>query len=88
MGTRAASSARARAGQARTPRSDARWRRRREQPAGLSVVEWCATALPHTKFLTVPVEMLSCFVQERGAPRYLFADNSAEFTGRLVNLWA
>lgn len=24
----------------------------------------------------------------RGAPKYLFADNGGEFTGRLVDLWA
>ena len=34
------------------------------------------------------VEALNRLVQERGALRYLFADNGAEFTGRLVDLWA
>ena len=34
------------------------------------------------------VEVLNRLVGERGAPRYLFADNGAEFTGRLVDLWA
>lgn len=34
------------------------------------------------------VEVLNRLVAERGAPKYLFADNGAEFTGHLVNLWA
>ena len=34
------------------------------------------------------VAVLNCLVQQRGAPRYLFADNGAEFTGQLVDLWA
>ncbi|MCR0984992.1 IS3 family transposase [Roseomonas pecuniae] len=34
------------------------------------------------------VEVLNRLVGERGAPKYLFADNGAEFTGRLVDLWA
>jgi len=33
-------------------------------------------------------EALNRLVRQRGAPRYLFADNGAEFTGRLVDLWA
>ena len=27
-------------------------------------------------------------MRQRGAPRYLFADNGSEFTGHLVDLWA
>jgi putative transposase len=34
------------------------------------------------------VTVLTCIVRQRGAPRYLFADNGAEFTGQLVDLWA
>jgi len=34
------------------------------------------------------VVVLNRLVQQRGAPRYLFADNGAEFTGQLVDLWA
>ena len=34
------------------------------------------------------VEVLNQLVRQRGAPRYLFADNGAEFTGQLVDLWA
>src|SRR3546814_1109378 len=34
------------------------------------------------------VDALNRLVRQRGAPRYLFADNGAEFTGRLVDLWA
>lgn len=34
------------------------------------------------------VEVLNRLVRQRGAPKYLFADNGAEFTGRLVDLWA
>jgi len=34
------------------------------------------------------VEVLNRIVRRRGAPKYLFADNGAEFTGRLVDLWA
>ena len=34
------------------------------------------------------VEVLNRLVRQRGAPRYLFADNGAEFTGQLVDLWA
>jgi putative transposase len=34
------------------------------------------------------VAVLNRLVGERGAPKYLFADNGAEFTGRLVDLWA
>jgi putative transposase len=34
------------------------------------------------------VEVLNRLVRQRGAPRYLFADNGAEFTGHLVDLWA
>ena len=32
--------------------------------------------------------MLNRLVKTRGAPKYLFADNGAEFTGHLVDLWA
>ena len=34
------------------------------------------------------VEVLNRLVRQRDAPRYLFADNGAEFTGQLVDLWA
>ncbi len=34
------------------------------------------------------VEVLNQLVRQRGAPKYLFADNGAEFTGQLVDLWA
>lgn len=34
------------------------------------------------------VEVLNQLVGQRGAPKYLFADNGAEFTGHLVDLWA
>jgi putative transposase len=34
------------------------------------------------------VEVLNRIVRQRGAPKYLFADNGAEFTGHLVDLWA
>jgi putative transposase len=34
------------------------------------------------------VEVLNRLVRQRGAPKYLFADNGAEFTGQLVDLWA
>jgi putative transposase len=34
------------------------------------------------------VAVLNRLVGERGAPRYLFAGNSAEFTGSLFDLWA
>jgi putative transposase len=34
------------------------------------------------------VEVLNRLVRLRGAPQYLFADNGAEFTGHLVDLWA
>jgi putative transposase len=34
------------------------------------------------------VEVLNRLVRRRGAPQYLFADNGAEFTGHLVDLWA
>lgn len=34
------------------------------------------------------VEVLNRLVRQRGAPRYLFADNGSEFTGHLVDLWA
>ncbi|WP_369805999.1 IS3 family transposase [Sphingobium sp. 15-1] len=33
-------------------------------------------------------EVLNRLVRQRGAPRYLFADNGGEFTGRVVDLWA
>lgn len=33
------------------------------------------------------VEVLNRLVRQRGAPQYLFADNGAEFTGQLVDLW-
>jgi putative transposase len=34
------------------------------------------------------VEVLNRLVRQRGAPKYLFADIGAEFTGHLVDLWA
>ena len=34
------------------------------------------------------VDVLNRLVRRRGAPKYLFADNGAEFTGQLVDLWA
>jgi putative transposase len=34
------------------------------------------------------VEVLNRLVRQRGAPKYLLADNGAEFTGHLVDLWA
>lgn len=34
------------------------------------------------------VEVLNRLVRQRGAPKYLFADNGSEFTGHLVDLWA
>ena len=34
------------------------------------------------------VEVLNRLVRFRGAPKALFADNGAEFTGRIVDLWA
>ena len=34
------------------------------------------------------VAVLNRLVQQRGASRYLFADNGAEFTGQLMDLWA
>ena len=34
------------------------------------------------------VEVLNRLVRQRGAPKYLLADNGAEFTGRLVDLCA
>jgi len=34
------------------------------------------------------VEVLNLLARRRCAPKYLFADNGAEFTGQLVNLWA
>jgi putative transposase len=34
------------------------------------------------------VEVLSRLVRRRAAPKYLFVDNGAEFTGHLVDLWA
>lgn len=33
-------------------------------------------------------EVLNQLVRQRGAPKYLFADNGAEFTGHIVDLWA
>lgn len=33
------------------------------------------------------VEVLNRLVCQRGAPKYLFTDNAAEFTGQLVDLW-
>lgn len=34
------------------------------------------------------VETLNRLVAQRGRPKYLFADNGSEFTGRLMDLWA
>ena len=34
------------------------------------------------------VEVLNRLVRFRGAPKALFADNGAEFTGQMVDLWA
>jgi putative transposase len=34
------------------------------------------------------VTTLNRLVAERGKPKYLFADNGAEFTGRLMDMWA
>lgn len=34
------------------------------------------------------VEVLNRLVRQRGAPKYLFADNGAEFSCHLVDLWA
>lgn len=34
------------------------------------------------------VEVLNRLVGQRGAPKYLFTDNGAEFSGHLVDLWA
>ena len=34
------------------------------------------------------VDVMNRLVRTRGAPKYLFADNGAEFTGHLVDLWA
>jgi putative transposase len=34
------------------------------------------------------VETLNRLVTQRGKPKYLFADNGAEFTGRLMDMWA
>ena len=34
------------------------------------------------------VDVPNKLVRRRGAPTYLFADNGAEFTGQLVDLWA
>ena len=34
------------------------------------------------------VDVLNRLVRRRGAPKYLFADNGAEFTGQLVDLRA
>lgn len=34
------------------------------------------------------VDVLNRLVRLRGAPKYLFADNGAEFTGHVVDLWA
>jgi putative transposase len=33
------------------------------------------------------VEVLNRLVRQREAPKYLFADNGAKFTGQLVDLW-
>lgn len=33
-------------------------------------------------------DVLNRLVRQRGAPKYLFADNGGEFTGRIVDLWA
>lgn len=34
------------------------------------------------------VDTLNRLVMQRGKPRYLFADNGSEFTGRLTDMWA
>jgi putative transposase len=34
------------------------------------------------------VAVLNRLVQQRGAPRYLFADNGAEFNGQMTDHWA
>ena len=34
------------------------------------------------------VAVLNKLVVRRGAPKYLFADNGAEFTGRIMDMWA
>ncbi len=34
------------------------------------------------------VSVLNRLVAQRRAPRYLFADNGSEFSGRLLNMWA
>lgn len=34
------------------------------------------------------VGVLNQLVKQRGAPKYLFADNGAEFTGHMMDLWA
>jgi putative transposase len=34
------------------------------------------------------VRTLNRLVAQRGKPKYLFADNGSEFTGRLMDLWA
>jgi putative transposase len=34
------------------------------------------------------VNVLNRLVMRRGAPKYLFADNGAEFTGRIMDMWA
>lgn len=34
------------------------------------------------------VDTLNRLVVQRGRPKYLFADNGAEFTGRLMDMWA
>ncbi len=43
----------------------------------------------YTKFSTGPVvETLNRLVTQRGKPKFLFADNGAEFTGHLMDMWA
>ncbi|MBP0447209.1 CoA transferase [Roseomonas sp. SSH11] len=49
---------------------------------GLAIEVWQRLRGEHA------VEVLNRLVGERGAPKYLSADNGAEFTGRLVDLWA
>jgi putative transposase len=34
------------------------------------------------------VDVLNRLMRQRGGPKYLFADNGAEFTGHLLDLWA
>lgn len=34
------------------------------------------------------VQTLNRLVAQRGRPKYLFADNGSEFTGRLIDMWA